>query len=71
MFYDFISDIDDCVGIICQHGGTCRDGINTFTCDCVAGYEGPTCEMSKWWSRDETFILPFRDFRAIETSWQQ
>ena len=28
----------------CFHDGTCMDGINTYTCECVAGYDGDQCE---------------------------
>ena len=37
-------DIDDCVGHTCVNGATCVDGVNSFTCDCVLGYEGTNCE---------------------------
>ena len=43
----FFVDIDDCVSSSCQHGGTCRDGINLYNCDCVLGYEGKYCETSE------------------------
>ena len=41
------SDINDCAGNPCRNGGTCRDGVNSFTCSCVAGYTGNTCQFSK------------------------
>ena len=25
------------------NGGTCVDGVNSYTCDCVLGYSGPYC----------------------------
>ena len=43
----FSPDIDDCASNRCLNGGTCRDGINSFTCSCVAGYTGNTCQFSK------------------------
>ena len=30
----------------CRNGGSCIDGINTFTCDCPDGWEGEFCEVS-------------------------
>src|SRR5689334_4906323 len=36
-------NIDDCVSIICQHGGSCVDGIKTYTCECSTGWTGPMC----------------------------
>ena len=40
-------DIDDCTSDPCMNGGTCTDGVNDYTCDCVTGYTGTTCETSK------------------------
>ena len=41
------SDISECASSPCQNGGTCRDLVNAFTCDCAAGYEGIHCQSSK------------------------
>ena len=44
----FCIDINDClVGGInpCKNGGTCTDGIATYTCTCAAGFEGPDCSI--------------------------
>ncbi|XP_030844927.1 fibropellin-3-like isoform X2 [Strongylocentrotus purpuratus] len=38
------NDIDDCSTTPCMNGGTCADGVNTFTCSCVDGYNGSMCE---------------------------
>jgi len=37
-------DTDGCEGTPCQHGGTCTDGVDSYTCKCVDGYEGTNCE---------------------------
>ena len=37
-------DIDDCVTIPCQNGGSCTDQLNSYTCNCVDGYDGTNCE---------------------------
>ena len=42
-----ISDIDDCSSDPCQNGGTCTDGVNSYTCACVDGYGGKDCSKSK------------------------
>ncbi|CAK8682879.1 unnamed protein product [Clavelina lepadiformis] len=34
---------DDCVTNPCQHGGTCIDLYNSYLCQCVSQWEGPTC----------------------------
>ena len=39
----FIPDIDECVSHPCQHGGTCTDRVNRYTCTCASGYEDTTC----------------------------
>ena len=41
-----VTEIDNCVGDPCENGGTCEDGILTYSCTCVLGYEGDDCETS-------------------------
>ena len=44
-FHHTISDIDDCSTVKpCMNAGSCTDGINDYTCDCVLGYTGVNCE---------------------------
>ena len=44
--YSFL-DIDDCDGDPCINGATCVDAVNSYTCDCVAGYTGQYCEIGR------------------------
>ena len=37
-------DVDECLGNPCGNGGSCDDGVNSFTCRCVTGFAGTTCE---------------------------
>ncbi|XP_068719986.1 von Willebrand factor D and EGF domain-containing protein-like [Montipora capricornis] len=37
-------DIDDCVNQTCNNGASCVDGINTYSCNCAAGFTGAHCE---------------------------
>ena len=37
---------DDCAPDPCLNGGTCSDGVDSFSCACAAGYEGPTCAVN-------------------------
>lgn len=36
-------NIDECATNLCHNGGTCIDGINSFTCVCPEGYHDATC----------------------------
>lgn len=42
-----ISDVDECASHPCQNGGTCTHGVNSFSCECPAGFRGLTCETGK------------------------
>ncbi|XP_035687857.1 brevican core protein-like [Branchiostoma floridae] len=39
-------DVDECASNPCQNGGTCTDGLNRYTCECVAGFTGDNCETA-------------------------
>ncbi|TNF33867.1 MAG: hypothetical protein EP329_07855 [Deltaproteobacteria bacterium] len=39
-------DHDDCAPNPCLNGGTCTDGVDSFTCACVGAWTGTTCEIS-------------------------
>ena len=49
-FLSNFSDIDDCLGHNCIRAQTerCIDGINTFTCECITGYNGERCEIGEY-----------------------
>ena len=40
------SDVVDCTADACEHGGTCVDGTEGYTCDCGDAYKGDACEIS-------------------------
>ena len=42
-----LSDIDDCISVTCNNGGTCEDGIHSFTCVCPYGHTGKFCDVVK------------------------
>ena len=44
---DLFSDIDNCVNHTCINGGSCVDGINSYSCSCVKGYTGDRCEKGE------------------------
>ena len=45
---DFFSDINECGSSPCQNAGMCIDGLNSFTCNCAAGWTGTYCETCKY-----------------------
>ena len=62
-------DIDYCVNATCKNGASCEDGLNNYTCVCVAGFRGDHCETGtdrkiqqahSWFSY--TFIPYIRSF---------
>lgn len=40
-------NINECAGVNCSGNGVCVDGINSFTCDCDAGFRGTLCAEGK------------------------
>lgn len=54
-----ISDIDDCVKQPCKNNGTCKDGVNSYTCTCQAGFTGNNCETGESRSCERLFFEVF------------
>ena len=42
-----VSDIDDCAGSPCDNGATCVDEVAGYSCNCVTGYTGTTCQTGQ------------------------
>ena len=40
-------DIDECASNPCQNNGVCIDGVNSFECQCAAGFSGDLCQTSE------------------------
>lgn len=40
------SDDNECASGPCQHGGTCTDRFNEYSCQCAPGWEGDNCEIN-------------------------
>ncbi|KAM5180639.1 coagulation factor X-like [Mantella aurantiaca] len=43
-FWNVYHDGNQCDSDPCLYGGSCKDGIGSFTCLCNPGFEGKTCE---------------------------
>ncbi|KAF4119185.1 protein Z, vitamin K-dependent plasma glycoprotein b [Onychostoma macrolepis] len=46
-FWNKYYDGDQCRSNPCKHGGTCRDGIGSYTCACEEMYSGSNCQTDK------------------------
>ena len=44
-FYFICEDIDECVSAPCQNGGTCKDQVNGYLCQCAPGYTDLHCQI--------------------------
>ena len=47
LFWYNFSATNECLSNPCQNGATCEDGIGSFTCHCLEGFEGVTCDKGK------------------------
>lgn len=43
-FHVFFTDRQECNSDPCQNGGTCFDGVDGYSCQCVTGFTGTHCE---------------------------
>ena len=41
-------DIDECLSNPCVNGGSCINGVNSYRCNCLSGWEGPHCADGKF-----------------------
>ncbi|XP_072043290.1 complement C1q tumor necrosis factor-related protein 3-like [Amphiura filiformis] len=39
------SSVNECELHPCQNGGTCEDGVDSYTCICASGWTGDNCEL--------------------------
>ncbi len=52
-----ITVILDCIRNPCQNSGTCIEGVNGYSCNCVSGYEGINCETSNLNQNDVSLVI--------------
>lgn len=41
------ADTNECESNPCQNGGTCRDVVSGYICQCPIGWSGTTCQIRK------------------------
>jgi len=51
------SDNNECSPNPCRKGGTCTEGENSYTCNCVAGYNGVNCQTSKSATNENCYLV--------------
>ena len=63
-----LKDIDDCSPDPCMNGATCMDGIDSYTCACVAGYTGDNCStgiMQYYLEMHVNLFIPLSTFKIL------
>ena len=58
-------EIDECLSAPCLNGGTCRDALGNYTCECLAGYDNlsnceiiDTCQSSPCQNNGSCSVVP-------------
>ena len=41
------ADIDNCINHTCSNGGSCIDGFDSYSCNCLVGFIGDHCETGR------------------------
>ena len=52
-----VQDTDHCAQRPCQNGATCMDGVDDYSCTCVAGYTGKNCSLGNNYNSLSTGII--------------
>ena len=53
----FLKDIDECVNHTCQNGGSCKDGVSNYSCNCLPGFMGDRCQTGRYFD-SVLYFLP-------------
>lgn len=48
----FATDINECLALPCLNGGTCRNLMGSFQCECVQGFGGKRCQTGSVHGRE-------------------
>ncbi|KAI5628308.1 sushi, nidogen and EGF-like domain-containing protein 1 isoform X1, partial [Silurus asotus] len=54
-------EINECLSQPCMNGGTCRDRVASFLCECESGFTGQRCQTETWEIDSLTSILRRQD----------
>ena len=52
-------DINECDSNPCQNGGNCNDAVASYSCVCIAGYDGHDCKIGGY-SCFKIWVLTFK-----------
>ena len=62
---NFSVDLDDCVNHNCSNGASCIDGINSYSCNCSAGFTGLNCETGRERTNKTPILRHKLNFQAL------
>lgn len=62
LFRFLLPDINDCVNHTCENGGSCVDGVNNYSCNCLVGFTGQQCQIGKFLLSLWLLLLVFNVF---------
>ena len=48
LIFFLLTDVDECVRHQCGNGGSCVDGVNNYSCNCLVGFTGGHCETGQY-----------------------
>lgn len=43
-----VVDVDECASSPCENGAVCSHGVDSYSCRCALGYEGPQCQFGEF-----------------------
>lgn len=59
-------NVDDCTHVVCQNGGTCLDGINSYHCACASSWTGVYCQCRlEWYDEGSSRYLFVTNFNSV------
>ena len=56
---------NSCGASPCKNGGSCRNVLDHYLCECRHKFTGPSCDRSEWYSRSSEISLVLVNYRKI------